>query len=212
MNTSTGNNLDNFTQALLEARKMQDDWLKYGVNFVDLYVEDIDSDWLDTWGNDEEEENESFNQIWVNTSQWLRGIFSQGWQSLESLLTENQLNFAPSLRSQQEVLENNQVKATKLINIENYQVALVISYDVVEQGKIAVSIQLYSLKEDSFLPPNLELTLLDEEDNLVQEPVISREQDNIVQLKRFKVLKQTKVTIKLQLEQQIILENLIINL
>ncbi|MEA5620831.1 hypothetical protein VB711_23755 [Cronbergia sp. UHCC 0137] len=45
--------LDNFTEALAEARRMQQNWLEYGLNFVHVYVEDVDGDWLETWGDDE---------------------------------------------------------------------------------------------------------------------------------------------------------------
>ncbi|MBI1243220.1 hypothetical protein [Umezakia ovalisporum] len=47
------NPVEKFAQALTNARKMQHDWLTYGVDFVHFYVEDADSDWLQTWGNDE---------------------------------------------------------------------------------------------------------------------------------------------------------------
>ncbi|MBH8564342.1 hypothetical protein I8748_19485 [Nostoc sp. CENA67] len=47
------NQVDRFTEALATARKMQQDWLTYGLNFIHLYVEDVDGDWLETWGNDE---------------------------------------------------------------------------------------------------------------------------------------------------------------
>ncbi len=47
------NQVDEFTEALATARKMQQDWLNYGLNFIHLYVEDVDGDWLETWGNEE---------------------------------------------------------------------------------------------------------------------------------------------------------------
>lgn len=47
------NQVDTFTEALATARKMQQDWLNYGLNFIHLYIEDVDGDWLETWGNDE---------------------------------------------------------------------------------------------------------------------------------------------------------------
>lgn len=206
MTTSTQNNLDNFNQALLQARQMQDNWLQYGVNFVDLYVDDIEGDWLETWAEDEQEK-ETVSQIWVNTSQWLQGIFTEGWQSLESLLGENQLNFATSLRSQQEVLDNN-IKAIKLINISNYQIILFINCQVLEENKLGVVIQLHSVGDNSFLPANLELSLVDEDDNLVQESVMSREQDNIIQLKRFKAVQSTKFKVKINCKNTILIEQL----
>ncbi|WP_413172651.1 hypothetical protein [Anabaena azotica] len=45
--------VDEFAEILAAARRMQQDWLEYGLNFVHLYVEDVDGDWLETWGNDE---------------------------------------------------------------------------------------------------------------------------------------------------------------
>jgi hypothetical protein len=45
--------VEEFAQALTTARKMQHDWLTYGVDFVNFYVEDAQSDWLESWGNDE---------------------------------------------------------------------------------------------------------------------------------------------------------------
>lgn len=47
--------LEKFLQHLEEARKFQDDLLKYGLEAVHLYVEDVDGDWLEKWGEDDEE-------------------------------------------------------------------------------------------------------------------------------------------------------------
>jgi hypothetical protein len=51
---SSQDKLDKFSEALAEARKMQHDWMTHGLDFVDLYVEDVDGDWLERWGEDEE--------------------------------------------------------------------------------------------------------------------------------------------------------------
>lgn len=50
---SYNNQMETFTEALATARQMQQDWLSYGLNFVHLYVDDVDGDWLETWENDE---------------------------------------------------------------------------------------------------------------------------------------------------------------
>ncbi|MFB8790228.1 MAG: hypothetical protein U7123_15580 [Potamolinea sp.] len=52
---SSQDKLEEFSEALAEARKMQHDWMTHGLDFVDLYVEDVDGDWLEKWGEDEEE-------------------------------------------------------------------------------------------------------------------------------------------------------------
>jgi hypothetical protein len=46
--------LEKFIKAVEAAQKLQDDFLKYGLACVDLYVEDVDGDWLERWGEDEE--------------------------------------------------------------------------------------------------------------------------------------------------------------
>ncbi|MFW9260553.1 hypothetical protein [Nostoc sp. CALU 546] len=51
--THCNNQVDTFAEALETARQMQQNWLTYGVDFVNFYVEDVDGDWLETWGHDE---------------------------------------------------------------------------------------------------------------------------------------------------------------
>lgn len=46
--------LEKFIKAVEAAQKLQDDFLKYGLACVDLYVEDVDGDWLERWGEDEQ--------------------------------------------------------------------------------------------------------------------------------------------------------------
>lgn len=48
--------LEKFIQHLEEVRQLQRDWMTYGLDCVDLYVEDVDGDWLEKWGEDEEEQ------------------------------------------------------------------------------------------------------------------------------------------------------------
>jgi hypothetical protein len=51
--TNNSAQLEDLTEALAAARNMQQDWLNYGLNFVHIYVEDVESDWLESWGDDE---------------------------------------------------------------------------------------------------------------------------------------------------------------
>ena len=51
--TNKSAQLENLTEALAAARNMQQDWLNYGLNFVHIYVEDVEGDWLESWGDDE---------------------------------------------------------------------------------------------------------------------------------------------------------------
>lgn len=50
--TNSNIQIDKFAEALAAARKMQQEWLNFGLDFVHLYVEDVNGDWLENWGND----------------------------------------------------------------------------------------------------------------------------------------------------------------
>jgi hypothetical protein len=43
-----------FLQHLEEGRQLQQDWINHGLDCVDLYFENIDGNWLETWGDDDE--------------------------------------------------------------------------------------------------------------------------------------------------------------
>ncbi len=51
--TTVEKNLQKVLEKLESARKMQDDWMENGINFVDLYVDNAGSDWLEQWGKAE---------------------------------------------------------------------------------------------------------------------------------------------------------------
>ncbi|MEH1843249.1 MAG: hypothetical protein V7L20_32065 [Nostoc sp.] len=51
--THCNNQVDTFAEALATARQMQQNWLTYGIDFVNIYVEDVEGNWLETWGHDE---------------------------------------------------------------------------------------------------------------------------------------------------------------
>ncbi len=53
--TTVEKSLQKVLEKLESARKMQDDWMKNGLNFVDLYVDDAGGDWLSKWGKAEED-------------------------------------------------------------------------------------------------------------------------------------------------------------
>ncbi len=48
--------LEKVLQAFQAAQQLQEDRLTWGVNHVNLYVENVDGDWLEKWGEEEEEE------------------------------------------------------------------------------------------------------------------------------------------------------------
>ncbi|OUL17865.1 hypothetical protein BV378_37700 [Nostoc sp. RF31YmG] len=57
--------LDNFLQAVEAAQKLQDDIMEYGLEAAHLYCDDVDGDWLETWGEDEDGQK-SFVELVTN--------------------------------------------------------------------------------------------------------------------------------------------------
>lgn len=47
--TDYAERLEPFFQAVEEAQRFQDDLLRYGLEAVHLYVEDVEGDWLEQW-------------------------------------------------------------------------------------------------------------------------------------------------------------------
>ena len=57
--------LNKFLQAVEAAQKSQGDIMKYGLEAAPLYCDDVDGDWLETWGEDEEDQ-QSFVELVTN--------------------------------------------------------------------------------------------------------------------------------------------------
>jgi predicted ribosome quality control (RQC) complex YloA/Tae2 family protein len=57
--------LDSFLQAVEAAQKVQDDITKYGLEAAHLYCDDLDGDWLETWEEDEDEQ-QNFVELVTN--------------------------------------------------------------------------------------------------------------------------------------------------
>ncbi|MCW5316344.1 hypothetical protein GTQ43_21740 [Nostoc sp. KVJ3] len=57
--------LDNFLQAVEAAQKVQDDIIKYGFEAAHSYCDDVDGDWIETWGEDEDEQ-QNFVELVTN--------------------------------------------------------------------------------------------------------------------------------------------------
>ncbi|MEH2161930.1 MAG: hypothetical protein V7K38_13015 [Nostoc sp.] len=57
--------LNKFLQAVDAAQKVQDDIMKYGLEAAHLYCDDVDGNWLETWGEDEDEQ-QNFVELVTN--------------------------------------------------------------------------------------------------------------------------------------------------
>lgn len=55
--------LDSFLQAVETAQQLQDDIINYGLEAAHLYWDDVDGDWLETWGDDEDEQHSFVERV-----------------------------------------------------------------------------------------------------------------------------------------------------
>ncbi|MFP4694783.1 MAG: DUF1822 family protein [Halothece sp.] len=151
-----------------------------------------------------------WKQVWQETGSWLADKSQQGWQSVESLFGSRQ-SLAYQVRNQQHFPEDAVAKVIDFgIELEQSAFALLVAQVPAENQKIWVHVQVHPVGEESHLPPNLQLELLDENGKAVQKPVIARNYDNLIQLKRFKAPMGTRFHLKLSLDQASVTEKFVL--
>lgn len=173
---SSQNKLDDFLEALEEARKMQNDWIQHGIDFVHLYIEDVDGDWLEKWGEDDDLEVCSATTP-VNLGQWMQHIFEAGWQAIADVLNpQQQANLALGFR-------NASVGRAKLIHLgtqpDSQIVALRVTLKPEDDEKIALDVAVYPTGKKIYLPENLKLILLSPSGEVLDEYPASREKESL---------------------------------
>lgn len=99
--------LESFLESVKAAQQLQDDMIKYGLDAAYLYCDDVEGDWLDTWGDDNDEPSyiekmttflESDDAVAVKVRKKLQdksvSEIIEGLEYCLSQLTENQRIFA----------------------------------------------------------------------------------------------------------------------
>jgi hypothetical protein len=118
-------------------------------------------------------------------SRWLQGIVDEGWQTLDALIN-SEANLALATRN---TFLGTGTKVGKIINLGmqlgSQTVAMLITVTQESEEKIGINLQIYPTGGESYLPPDLQLTLLSKAGKILQE-VRSRSQDSYIQLKSFK--------------------------
>ncbi|MDF5740353.1 DUF1822 family protein [Nostoc sp. S13] len=135
------------------------------------------------------QERLTFSHQGVNLCQWLLGIYSNGWEALETLFGKHSNNLAFSLRSESDIT-NTSLKRAKLIDlgiqIKSQSVVLLVALLPETETEVGIRVQLHPAHGKPYLPANVKLALLSESENLLQE-VQARTEDSYVQLPRFDV-------------------------
>jgi hypothetical protein len=126
----------------------------------------------------------------INLEQWLAGIFTSGWQTLESFLTENQLSYPLNFafRGDRDVnvfTSDSGIRCAKVLTIaketQNISLGLILGISTnLTSEQIDLYLQLHPLDRD-YLLPNLSLQILDKNNRIFLE-AISGEFDDYLQI------------------------------
>ncbi len=145
---------------------------------------------------------------------WLENKFELGWQSVEALISvglPNQL--APRLRSTFHLRNESLVKRFKQLNVgtgsNEKLVALLVAIAIEAGEKVGIRVQIQPTQNETVLPKNLKLSLLNQEGETLRE-VQSGGQDNFIQLPCFRGLAKERFSIQVALAGTSLVEEFVI--
>lgn len=154
----------------------------------------------------------------VNLSQWMSNVFETGWQTIESLLNPVETDLAFSFRSADSTLliddeqSDVSVRRAKLIDlgmqIAGYPVALIVEVIAGFSNKSDIILQVHPTGNQIYLPPLLQLTVLDES-GLVFLEAQARSADNYIQL-QFSGLPGEQFSVRVALGDASIMEDFVV--
>ncbi|MEM6402147.1 MAG: DUF1822 family protein [Cyanobacteria bacterium P01_D01_bin.116] len=160
------------------------------------------------------------SQSIVNLSRWLHGAFDTGWQATEAILppsnrTEFAFRFREGHSQETDKTESSLaiVKRGKLLNLgiekADESVVLIVGFKAVEEpDKFQVSVEICSTKNQTYLPQDLQLMVLDETGNPVMQAQARNTNKNICL--DFKGNTKEQFSIKVILGDTSITENFVI--
>lgn len=153
----------------------------------------------------------------VDLSQWINNIFDTGWQTLETLFNSAEPELSFAFRSADsavldEELSDTSIKRAKLIDLGmqlvGNSVALIVELTPQSHNRRHVLLQVHPTGNQIYLPPLLQLTVLDEF-GLVFLEAQARSADNYIQL-QFNGLPGEQFSVKVALGDASIMEDFMI--
>jgi hypothetical protein len=158
------------------------------------------------------------NRSQVNLSRWLVNVFESGWQSIETLLNPGELDLGFNFRSSDSsIITDNElseanIRRAKLIDlgvqIASHPIALIVEVTPESEQRKNIRLQVHPSGNQLFLPPLLQLIVLDET-GLIFLEAQARSADNYIQL-QFRGLPGEKFSVKVALGEASISENFVI--
>ncbi|WP_299488190.1 DUF1822 family protein [Acaryochloris sp. IP29b_bin.137] len=157
----------------------------------------------------------------VELGQWLEGVVSTGWQTLDTLLNYHpqcvMLRSQPGLEDGQlvtlldtadQAAHTSKVKLVDLgLQLGEQTVMLMLTLALKEDRTLSTQVRIYPARHEH-LPPQLQLRMLSETGDVLQE-VWSRGQDNYIQLKPFSGERGDRFRLQMALDEICVTENFV---
>ncbi|MBE9189959.1 DUF1822 family protein [Gloeocapsopsis crepidinum LEGE 06123] len=154
----------------------------------------------------------------VQLSQWFDRVFEAGWQGIETILGPARTNLVFSFRRSDPVVgganENREdrIRRAKLIDLgmqlAGHAVALIVELRSMSDQKMDILLQVHPTGSQMYLPPQLQLTVLDASEAVFLEAQ-ARKADNYIQL-QFSGKPGEKFSVRVALGSDSIIENFMI--
>ena len=210
----TSLSVDEVTALLAKLNRGDRGWLRLNLPFEEWRALITDDRWRHKiYQQHKLMKNSQLPTSTINLSQWLEGTFTLGWQSLTEFIYSATGVTAYAFRSFSESIPS-AVEGVKLLDLGmqlgNRSVALLIGMTPEEDNKIGIRVQLHPAKEESHLPTNIKLALLNQSGETLQE-FESRSQDELIQLKRFTCPRKKRFLIRVALNSYSITEEFAID-
>ncbi|MEG4108243.1 DUF1822 family protein [Microcoleus sp. S13_C5] len=146
----------------------------------------------------------------IKLSQWFQNVIEPGWQTVEEILG-TQPSFCFRSAVDRDLVE--EVRCAKVIDlgirVASHLLALLVGVTPESNEKFDISLQVYPAIGQTYLPPNLQLILLDESNEVLFQ-VKSRQTDNLIQIPSISGSTGDCFSVKVALENTTITENFVI--
>ena len=200
-NTPSQDRVAKALQSLRAAQKLQEDRLNFGVDHINFYVEDVEGDWLERWGEDEN----TPSQTPINLGQWLQQVFEDAWLTVEEALGIQEASLAFGFRT-------HVVKRAKLIDLGmqlgGHAVALILTIMPDTDQSINILVQVHPIDDETYLRQHLKLVLLSPDGEVLYK-VSARSTDTVIQFE-FRVQAGEQFQIEVALGNVSVTENFVI--
>jgi hypothetical protein len=139
-------------------------------------------------------------------SSWMQNVFASGWQAVEDFWgADAELAFA----FRQAATASPPVRRVKALRFTDQLLLLLVSIEAEADGRMGIQVQLRSSERTEILPSGVTLALLSSDDEVMQS-IATRDQDNAIQLPRFRSVPGTEFKIQVQLGATVFCESFMV--